>query len=398
MNTPQLIRLAGVPRKMEFPLFLVAVCVGSALSHMGTSTMPFQIGALVEGTHRSAAEAGIFGFLQIAALSLGMMLVSPWVGRVAPRRIAFAGSLLIVLGGVGLYRVDALLAQWGLAIVVGLGYGFIFAATVSAAAASRDPDRVYAIGNGGALLLIVGIMTLLPAITTRWGPLGIFAALSVLAALISPFFAGFKSGERLTALGPATWRISGALGLLVIWTLASIGTSALYVFSERLGSSIHLPGTQIASVLSAGVFVGLIGSATSALLGARVNRSSALLIGMGGVGVACLTLGCAHSLWMYAAGVFLYWIFYMFLYSFLLGTAALLDPAGRLGTLAGGLERMGYAVGAACGGFLTEHLSYQSTGLLACGCCLLGLALGFPSLHTQFNQHHPKASRPQTQT
>jgi hypothetical protein len=396
MNHVRSIRSGGTLQRMQLPLFLAAVCVGSALSHMGTSTMPFQIGALVEGTHRSAAEAGIFGFLQIAALSLGMMLVSPWVGRVAPRRIAFAGCVLIVLGGVGLYRVDALLAQWGLAIVVGVGYGFIFAATVSAAAASRDPDRTYAIGNGGALLLIVGIMTLLPAITSRWGPLGIFAALSVLAALISPFFGGFKSGERLPTLGPATWRISGAPGLLVIWTLASIGTSALYVFSERLGSSIHLPRTQIASVLSAGVFVGLIGSGTSALLGARVNRSSALLIGMGGVGVACLTLGYAQSLWMYAAGVFLYWIFYMFLYSFLLGTAALLDPAGRLGTLAGGLERMGYAVGAACGGFLTERLSYQSTGLLACGCCLLGLAVGFPSLHAQFRHHHSKVSRPQT--
>ena len=381
-------------QKLQFPLFLLAVCVGSALSHMGTSTMPFQVGALVEGTHRSAAEAGIFGFLQIAALSLGMMLVSSWVGRVAPRRIAFTGSILIVLGGVGLYCLDTLAAQWCLAVVVGLGYGFIFAATVSAAAASRNPDRVYAIGNGGALLLIVGTMTLLPAITTRWGPLGIFAALSVLAALISPLFGGFKSGQRLTTLGPATWRISGALGLLVIWTLASIGTSALYVFSERLGSSIHLPRTQIASVLSAGVFVGLIGSATSALLGARVNRSSALLIGMGGVGIACLTLAYAQSLWMYAAGVFLYWIFYMFLYSFLLGTAALLDPTGRLGTLAGGLERMGYAVGAACGGFLTEHLSYRSTGLLACGCCLLGLAVGFPSLHTQFKRHHSTASRP----
>ena len=184
MNPVRSVRTGATLRKVQLPLFLAAVCVGSALSHMGTSTMPFQIGALVEGTHRSAAEAGIFGFLQIAALSLGMMLVSSWVGRVAPRRIALAGCVLIVLGEVGLYRVDTLLAQWGLAILVGLGYGFIFAATVSAAAASRDPDRVYAIGNGGALLLIVGIMTVLPAITARWGPLGIFAALSVLTALI----------------------------------------------------------------------------------------------------------------------------------------------------------------------------------------------------------------------
>jgi hypothetical protein len=30
--------------------------------------MPFQIGALVDGSHRSASEAGLFGFFQVGAL------------------------------------------------------------------------------------------------------------------------------------------------------------------------------------------------------------------------------------------------------------------------------------------------------------------------------------------
>jgi predicted MFS family arabinose efflux permease len=78
--------------------------------------------------------------------------------------------------------------------------------------------------------------------------------------------------------------------------------------------------------------------------------------------------------------VFAYWIFYMFVYSYLLGTAAVLDPAGRVGTLGGGLERLGFALGAGVGGILAQHVTYSSTGVLGFCTCLLGPAVGFPSL------------------
>ncbi len=365
---------------LEQLLFLIAVCTGCALSHMGTSTMPFQIGALVDGSHRSAGEAGLFAFLEIGAVSAGMMLISPWVGRFSARIIAMVGCALTAVANVGLYGSGSFPVELTLAIGAGLGYGFIFAATVSAAAVAPDPDRAYAIGCGGGLLIVVGLMMVLAMLGARWGPLGLFAALAIMSLLSVLCFFGFEAGKNLAEPTLTAWRIPGCLGLLFSWTAASIGTSAVYAFSERVGHAIQLPPSQIATVLSLGVFIGLLGTVIAAVLGKRVNRTAALLMGMLGSGGACLLLACATTLSMYVAGVFLYWIFYMFLYAYFLGTAALLDPAGRVGTLAGGLERMGYAVGAGVGGYLTDHASYASIGFLAIGSCVLGAAVGFPSL------------------
>src|ERR1700736_4642263 len=145
-------RCTEVSRSMRHLMLVVAVCVGSGLAHIGTSTMPFQIGALVDGGGRSAAQTGLFGFLEVGALAASMILVSNWVDLVAPRTIAVVGCCLAAFANLGLHSTQALYGQLLLASVAGTGYGFVFAATVSGAAGSREPDRIYAIGNGGALL------------------------------------------------------------------------------------------------------------------------------------------------------------------------------------------------------------------------------------------------------
>ena len=77
----------------------------------------------------------------------------------------------------------------------------------------------------------------------------------------------------------------------------------------------------------------------------------------------------------YSAGVLLYWIFYMYLYAYLLGTSAALDPSGRMGTAGGGCERLAFAVGAPIGGLIVDHASYGMLGLLAAVLCILAIPL-----------------------
>ncbi|HVW69888.1 MAG TPA: MFS transporter [Steroidobacteraceae bacterium] len=369
--------------------------MGCGLAHVGTSTMPFQVGALVEGGHRRAGEAGLFGLFQVGALALSMIFISRWVDRLPPRTVALSGCSLVVLANVGLFVAHAFPLQMLFAIAAGLGYGFVFAATVASAAARAEPDRIYAIANGGALLIVVGVMTTLPSAQARFGTLGVFVALAALPVVCAPFMLGFDAGCRPQNIHLTAWRIPGAAGLLFAWAAFSAGTGALYAFSERIGSSIHLRPTQIAVVLSSGVFVGVIGTGLAALMGSKVNRPRALVLGLLGSGLACLLLGFATSLTLFAAGVCVYWVFYMFLYSYLLGTAAVLDPTGRVGTLGGGLERLGYACGAGAGGFLSEHASYSSTGLLGFGGCVLGLVVGLPTLlrALQAKRNHFSAAR-----
>jgi hypothetical protein len=361
-------------------MLAVTICVGSSLSHGGTSTLPFQIGALVAGSGRSAAQAGVFGSAESIALAVSMVLISPWVGRISPRLIAIAGCAVALVANWSLLWVQAATVQIALGAMAGGGYGLVFAATVAAAAATPEPDRMYAIGNGGALVLISALLAALPVVAAHAGPLAIFAALGALALGSSPFFLTFRVGKPVDTPQLSAWRTPGAAGLLVSWILYSGGTAAVYAFSERIGAGIALTSTQIATVLSSGLFVGLLGAAAAAALGRRVKRQWALIVGIVGSGLSCLALGYASSLLTFAIDIFAYWIFCMFLYSYLLGTAAVLDPAGRVGTLGGGLEKMGVAVGVFAAGQLAQHASYSATGLLGLACCLVGLAVGFPSV------------------
>lgn len=367
---------------------VLAVGVGAGLAHIGTSSMPFQIGALIDGSRLSNSEAGLFGFFEVGALALGMIVLSRWVDRIAARRMAVVGALLAAGANTTLFVTHAFYAQIGCAIVAGLGYGSVFAAAVAAAANKPQPERIYAFGNGIGLLLILGVLTLLPTVRSWIGAMGIFMALGLFALICSPvFLLSFPPGIRRADDSLAAWRVPGARGLLCVWASFSAGSTAAYAFSERIGRNIHLRPADVAWVLTAGVLVGVLGSVCAAILSGRINRRGALVAGMSVTGASCAALGYSTSLTGFAVGVFAFWISSMFLYSYLLGTAAVLDPGGRVGTLGGGTERLGYALGAAAGGVLADHVSYASTGTFGLVGCLLGMIIGFPSLFRALQEH-----------
>jgi predicted MFS family arabinose efflux permease len=232
------------------------------------------------------------------------------------------------------------------------------------------------------------IMATLPIGAAHFGALGVFIGIATLALVSCFFFPSLKRSVHIDQRRVATWRIRGVPGLLFSWASFSTGTGGLYAFSERIGKSIHLAPQTISFVLSAGVFVGVLGTAMAAFFGGRINRRRALVCGMFGSGLSCLLLGYATDLLLFTTGVFVYWICYMFLYSYLLGSAAQLDNSGRVGTLGGGMERLGYGTGAWIGGVLAEHAGYSVTGTLGFVGCALGLVVGFPSLFRALDGRH----------
>jgi len=342
--------------------------------------MPLQIGALMDAAGRSASQAGLFGFCQIGALAFGMILISSRLDRAHPGAIAIGSALLATTANVGQCFVHFFPLQLLFGALTGLAFGFIFAATIAGAAGCRDSDRLYGIGNGGGLVLIMMVVAGLPVAANHFGPRAIFMGIAALSLVCSVFFSGLKRGQRYATDERVSWRTEGVPGLLFSWVALSMGTGAVYSFSERIGRQNHLTSEVIGVVLSAGLFVGLFGTLTAAFVVDRVSRSHALIIGMVGTGASCLLLGYSANLASFAAGIFLYLLFYMFLYCYLLGTAAQLDSTGRVGALGGGLERLSYSVGVWIGGLLAEYISYATIGLLGFAGCMLGLVFGFPSL------------------
>jgi predicted MFS family arabinose efflux permease len=376
---------------------LLAMSFGSALAHIATTGMPLQVGALMDGTARSASQAGLFAFIEVASLSVGMILISLLVARIKPLRVAIAGSLLAALADLSLFVARGFPLQLVLGGFAGLGFGLAYSATIAAGASSDDADRVYAIGFGGSLLLVVLIMTILPFTSVQLGFLGVFACMSGFALLCMPIFLGFKGATiqrqtRPNPVGSAVWRTPGAAGLLFSWAAFSTGTAVAYVFAERIAKNIQLIPTDIGLILSSGVFVGVFGTALAALFSQRLNRRVALVSGLAGSALSCFLIGHATTLGSFATGIFSFWIFTMFLYCFLLGTAAVLDESGRLGTLGSGTERFGYAIGSWIGGLLAQHVSFASTGTFGCATCLAGIIIGYPTLFRALTQRGPPAT------
>jgi hypothetical protein len=276
----------------NFPRFLarhwallLAMSFGSALAHIATTGMPLQVGALMDGTARSASQAGLFAFIEVASLSLGMILISFLAVRIKPLHLAIAGALLAALADLSLFVAREFPLQLILGSFAGLGFGMAYSATIAAGASSEDPDRTYAIGFGGSLLLVMLIMIGLPFTSAQLGFLGVFACMSGFALFCAPIFRGFKGAAIQTPVRPhpvrvAVWRIPGATGLLFGWAAFSMGTAMAYVFAERIARNIPLAPTDIGLVLSSGVFVGVVGTGVAALVSQRLNRRVALVVGL----------------------------------------------------------------------------------------------------------------------
>lgn len=373
----------ALPRpSLRFTLFVLAVAVGNAVAHMCTSAMPLQVGALIDGFHLSATAAGIFGFCQVGSLAVSMILFSPLVHRFRPLWVCLAGIAVAVVSNLLVFNAPPVLPLLCLlGVVSGLGYSLMLTATVAAPAGWPMPDRVYAASSSGGLLILVALLSVLPFANSYFGVRGIFVGIAVLLAACVPLLWGFRYTAAVADGAPVTQSaFTGGRPLLVIWALFSFGTGALWTFAERIGHALQLSGPTIGLIISTSVFLALVGSGLAALLSTRLDRRAALAIGMIGSGGACLLMTLATGFWGYAIAAGLYWILTIFTYIMMLGTAATIDPTGRLATLGTGCERLAYACGAPVGGFLVDHASFLVLGIVAFTSCAVVGPLCLPAL------------------
>ena len=367
-------------RKSDSIALILAVAVASGIAHLGTSTMPFQVGALMDGRGFSASMAGVFGLFEIGALAISMILLSPIVHRFSSVTISLTGAGLAVAAHVAMFLIPATTAPLlACAAVAGIGYGLVFAAAITGASTAVNPDRVYALGNVGAILFIVLMMMIIPLASAKLGAMGAFPAIAAMVLLFSPAMLRFRARPALLTAPPARVLSQPAtIALLVMWACYSLGTGALWSFAERIGTRLAIHPEMIATILSASTLFGVLGSMVAAFLAGRFPRIPAMLIGLGGTALSCILMGYASGTISFALGVLTYWIFYMYQYALFLGTAAMFDAEGRLGTLGGGCERLAFAIGAPIGGLIVDHASFGALGLLGFGSCIATIPFCMP--------------------
>lgn len=364
----------------DSPVLVAAVILALGIAHLGTSTMPFQVGALMDGRGLSGSQAGLFGFCEVGALAAIMVLLAPVIHRVRSLTVGLVGTLIAALANVLLYAMDPpYLVLLALATLAGAGYGLVFAASITGASTARNPDRVYSVGNGGAVIFVVLIMLLMPYGGKHFGPAGAFLAVGVILALSAPTMIAFKARAALPANVPArVVKDPAVASLLILWGAYSLGSGALWSFAERIAKSIHLAPETSAAILSATTLTGVLGTACAAFIAGRVPRIPAMIVGLIGTASSFLFMGFAAGPVSYTIGALAYWVFYMFQYPLFLGAAASLDAEGRVGTLGGGCERLAFAIGAPIAGLIADYGSFPALGIAAFAACVLPMPFCLP--------------------
>ncbi|GAA1977018.1 MFS transporter [Kitasatospora viridis] len=353
------------------PALIALYAVGSLPGYLA----PAVVARLVAGCSLTATQAGAVGSaLLLASAAAGLALA----GRVAilgQARTARAGLLLLLLGcplagtagpGAGLrLLVGCLLA--------GLGAGTAGAVAATGIAAAPEPHRVSVRG----LLATSGAAGFLYLLLPRLGraPAVPFLALAVLAALAFPLtmrLPAARCGAARAVRGRRLPHRRAGLALAGGMALWSLAQNALWGISTQIG--LHQAGLterRIGLVLAVALAGGLLGVLAAGALGDRFGR--ALPVGAGTAAIAlCVALTAAsRSAAAFAGGEVLWNGLYPLVLSYLLGTAAALDPAGRWTVLAGAACTLGLVGGPLTGALLAARVGGAPVGALLGGALLL---------------------------
>ena len=361
------------------PLLVLAVGVAFLNGNLGVYVIPFQIGAWMDGLLYSAAQSGVLGTLEIAAMSLTAIIVAPVMPRWSRTNAAMTGAVVAIAAQVITAGFDQYILLASARLVVGIGCGLIFAAVVAAIATSQEPDRLMGFGQAVMNLSFMVVFLLIPYTLLWQAQRGLFLGLAALMLVSMPLYRLLPEGANLSGSTdpPAPPRNMGARVLIhfIATIILNLGLGALWGFLERVGVQIGLSAEIIGTVLSVSTLAMIAGSLLAGWLGVRIGRAVPMLVASLLCGVSALAVMTAEVLGMYASAIMLYGVAYLFLGPYIIvGMASALDPSGRLAPACGGVMFFSYSLGIAGGGYIADTFSYAIIGWIALlGCAVSGI-------------------------
>jgi predicted MFS family arabinose efflux permease len=349
---------------------LLAVVAAFVVAYTCENALPLLLGSLIDGVGLDEVGAGLLGSLELGGLAIASLFLAPRVDRMSRRRLAILGAIAACAGH-GLSALAGSFPVLVLArIVAGLGEGAAIAAANSAAASSRDPDRLFAQATVLAGLAAAASLVLLPYAIEPWGHRGGFGAIVAISILCIPLLFWLPSITQ-SAEAPRALPGRRLLGITALASmfLFSVGQGAIWAFSERIGISIGFSREEVGLALGVTTLAGLAGGVIAAVLGTRGGRPLLLALGLGANVVATWMVVVAGSSGLYLAGLLAWGIAFYFALPYLLGTAAALDPLGRWTAAAAGISAVGVAIGPGVAGLMVSGSGYPALGgfVIACG-------------------------------
>lgn len=352
---------------------LVALGITIAMGGVSIYILPVLAGAIVDGYGVEDAFVGYVMAVQLGAIAIVSLSLSPAIHRVPRRPLALLG-IAAIIGGNALSAtassVELMIAARGL---VGLGEGTLLTLVNAIAAQSARPHRTFTILIVIKAAFAIVVFLVLPPVVGTYGAKGTFGAVAVMSLLLIPAAFGLPRHAR-PVTAPAASAVSGSQAswgwygslVLVAWLLFQVGQNGLWTYVERIAVRIGLGLETVSWVMIAVSATGVLAPIVAGLLGRRIGLFIPIM--------GATFLSAAGSLWFvhvsaawdYAAAGILMTVALFFAYPYMAGLAAELDPKGRLAAAMPGFHAVGSALGpAVAAAILGETGSYIWVGWFA---------------------------------
>jgi MFS transporter, DHA1 family, inner membrane transport protein len=331
---------------------------------------PLLVGALIDGYHLTARQAGFVAGIEMAGVGLAAIITSAFGANWGRHALIRFGAIIGVIGSLTPLASQSVPALLVLRLTAGMGSGFIAAVVISTIGRSGQPERLFGLYFIVSFVLATGFVPLEAVIIRHYGPDGAYYSFVVLllAVLALIRFTPNAHLARRSAAGHLPpFPLASALMTLGVSILYWIGSGALWSFTERLGLQSGASGAQVAAALSIGQLASIGGAATAAALGTRLGRVApayaSIAISIGGL---ALIGGSGFS--SYAAGTLLFSFAWTLFLTYLNGLLSAQDSAGRVVALGVSSQTLGMAIGPSVAGALVAPFGYQAIVTFGIGC------------------------------
>ena len=350
------------------------------VGNMSFFLMPHLIQGLVAGEiGLSESQAGLVGTIELLCLAGTILVLSPRMGSIAKRRLAIAGILTAAAGFLASAQFDQLVLIVACRVVAGIGAGCSMAAAHALVASYDEPEQVYAWSFILLAPIQAGMIAIMPLFIETGGHSGGYAfqagcAVIFLAIVLLLFPRDVSSAETEVA---ERW-VPKFFEVVMICTifLFLIADGGTWSFTERVGVSLGIDIQTIGILLGVSVILVPVGAALASAIGMRFGRYLPLTIGLGLMACSVYTLTHTTVHGIYMGAQLSYNFTYAFGLPFVYGTAAAMDPKGRVIVAAMGIGLVGGAIAPFLSGSLVEMTGfYGILGVVYSGIFLTVLAL-----------------------
>ena len=330
--------------------------------------LPFVVGNYVIRLGFSESEAGAFVTVELLAVGLTSLLLSPWVSRIHRHLFLPICAAIGVAANVACIFAETQTTLALLRLMAGIACGGVMAIGNAVVASYDEPERLYGEIMIVTTLMVIVLYNLVPVVTGQWGAAGIFGMIAVTYTLFTPLLHFLPEPDVTNSSGtPDGQGLGSWLTLPAVLTLATIflfcaRDTLVYAFAEISGARVGLSPEAIGVVFSVQSVVGLFGPIIVTIIGVRYGRVLPIMAGIIGTGLITYTVSQTSSANIYS-GVVVIWIaVHFFTMSYLMGMAASADHQGRVIAASAGAMMMGNAIAPIIAGQLIDWRGFPALG------------------------------------